>query len=404
MKAEGYYLKNQIFKNDVLFEFPNKLEEIFDFLNKNGARPIVVGGFVRDTLLGRKNAKDIDVEVYNVKTYKKLTQLLKPYGKLNFVGKSFGICKITIEDYEIDFSLPRKENKIAQGHKGFVVSIDTSLSFKEAARRRDFTINAIGYDPIIKELLDFYDGIEDLQRKLLRMVDPNTFEEDPLRFFRAVGFAARFDLTLEQTLFKTLQKMVTSQVLQELPKERIFTELQKLFLRSKHPSYGIKLLRELKEITYFREIVELDEQVFFSFIKAFDRVKEKEMLYYMALLALHCDIERFTNDKRLLKEVSLLVSHYKEVLSFVEKGWSDFDLKFFATKVSWKKMFVFLEALYPTVAFEPMKQRVKQLGIYHNPLPPKVTGKDLIAQGLQPSKEFKKILHELYIKQLKEEN
>ena len=387
-------------QKNIKFEFPNKLEKIFDFLNKKGSVPIVVGGFVRDTLLAKKS-KDIDVEVYNVSSYEQLLTYLEPFGKTHIVGKSFGVCKLDIKGYSIDFSLPRKENKTAKGHKGFNIIIDTKLDFSQASKRRDFTINAIGYNPITKHLLDCYGGIEDLNKKILRMIDPQTFIEDPLRFFRALGFVARFELRVDNELFELLSKMNHSNTLLELPKERIFAELEKLFLRSKKPSLALKLLYDLKEKNFFSPITSLSYESFKNYAKIFDNIEIKDISYYMALLALYIDITQFSNDKKLLERVTLLLKHHKEVYHFCKEDASDFELKYFATKVQWRFIFPFVKALYSECDFSKLERRVEELGVYDSAIPPKITGKDLIAKGLKPSKEFKTILHDLYIKQLK---
>ena len=102
-----------------------------------GGRALIVGGWVRDRLLGI-DAKDLDLEVFGLSA-ERLRALLEPFGRVDTVGESFTVYKIA----DVDISLPRRESKIGRGHKGFRVEGDPQLSFIEAARRRDFTINAI---------------------------------------------------------------------------------------------------------------------------------------------------------------------------------------------------------------------------------------------------------------------
>ncbi|HEX4935531.1 MAG TPA: hypothetical protein VFV33_20260, partial [Gemmatimonadaceae bacterium] len=158
-----------------------------------GGRALVVGGWVRDRLLGRES-KDVDIEVFGVAA-DDLRALLERLGRVETVGESFQVYKCG----DIDVSLPRRESKSGRGHRGFTVAGDPAMPIEEAARRRDFTINAISWDPLSGEYVDPFDGRLDLERRVLRVVDPRTFPDDSLRVLRAVQFAARFDLTLDDT-------------------------------------------------------------------------------------------------------------------------------------------------------------------------------------------------------------
>src|SRR5688572_21406358 len=165
--------------------------EIARAVRERGGRALVVGGWVRDRLLGI-DSKDLDMEVFGIPA-EQLPSLLEPFGKVEPIGQSFPVYKIGA----IDIGLPRRESKHGRGHKGFIVEGDPSMSIDEAARRRDFTINAISWDPLTDEYLDPFDGGGDLQRRILRAVDATTFVDDSLRVLRAVQFAARFELTLD---------------------------------------------------------------------------------------------------------------------------------------------------------------------------------------------------------------
>jgi tRNA nucleotidyltransferase (CCA-adding enzyme) len=158
-----------------------------------GGRALLVGGWVRDRLLGRA-AKDIDLEVYGLDAVR-LKALLTDFGSVNTVGESFTVYKVA----GLDVSLPRRESKAGRGHRGFVVAGDPTMSPEDAARRRDFTVNAIAWDPLgpDEELVDPFNGRRDLEARVLRMVDAATFADDSLRVLRAVQFAARFDMTLD---------------------------------------------------------------------------------------------------------------------------------------------------------------------------------------------------------------
>ncbi|MBI2835513.1 MAG: CCA tRNA nucleotidyltransferase [Acidobacteria bacterium] len=199
-----------------------------------GGRALVVGGWVRDRLLDRPS-KDLDLEVYRVPA-SSLKDLLARFGRVDTVGESFTVYKVA----GIDVSLPRRESKVASGHRGFEVTGDPSLSIEDAARRRDFTINAIAFDPLTGEYVDPFDGRGDLERRLLRAVDPRTFPEDSLRVLRAMQFAARFELQLDPAT-KTLCADIR---LTDLPAERIWGEIEKLLLQAARPSIGLALALE----------------------------------------------------------------------------------------------------------------------------------------------------------------
>ena len=157
------------------------------------SRAYLVGGCVRDALLGIAH-KDFDLEVYGV-NYEQLEKALSVHGRVDLVGKSFGVIKFSSrEGAQWDFSLPRRDSKTSAGHKGFQIEFDADISPKEAASRRDFTVNALMFDPRTGEYLDFFNGQNDLQNRVLRHTSP-AFSEDPLRVLRGMQFAARFDLT-----------------------------------------------------------------------------------------------------------------------------------------------------------------------------------------------------------------
>jgi tRNA nucleotidyltransferase (CCA-adding enzyme) len=201
-----------------------------------GGRALIVGGWVRDRLLG-KPTKDVDVEVFGVPA-DRLRELLEPIGPVNTVGESFTVYKVA----DVDVSLPRRESKTGRGHRGFAVTGDPALSIPEAARRRDFTINAILWDPLTEEYIDPYGGRTDLlDRRLLRAVDPRTFGDDSLRVLRGVQFAARFDLKMDDET-KALCRTIP---LDDLPAERIWGEIEKLLLLAERPSIGFELALDL---------------------------------------------------------------------------------------------------------------------------------------------------------------
>jgi tRNA nucleotidyltransferase (CCA-adding enzyme) len=213
-----------------------------------GGRALIVGGWVRDRLMGRPS-KDVDIEVYGVAA-PALQPLLAGFGTVNTVGESFTVYKVA----GIDVALPRRESKKGRGHRGFEVTGDPDLPIAEAARRRDFTINAIAWDPLTGDYLDPWHGRRDLEARILRAVDPATFGEDSLRVLRAVQFAARFEYALDPGTRDICRQIA----LDDLPAERIWGEIEKLLLHAARPSIGLRLARELGVIDrLFPEIAAL---------------------------------------------------------------------------------------------------------------------------------------------------
>ncbi|HEY0405972.1 MAG TPA: HD domain-containing protein [Pyrinomonadaceae bacterium] len=215
---------------------PDKILRLARVVEAAGGRALMVGGCVRDRLM-KVEPKDWDVEVYGIEP-RRLRQLLDEFGHVNVAGEAFTVYKLGLD---LDVSLPRRERKSGRGHRAFVIEGDPQMTFEDAARRRDFTINAILEDPLTGEVIDPFDGRADLKRGLLRAVSGETFAEDSLRVLRAAQFAARFEFALEPetiALCRTID-------LTDLPRERVWGEMEKLLLTARRPSVGLKLLYEL---------------------------------------------------------------------------------------------------------------------------------------------------------------
>jgi len=171
-------------------QLPAPVLSICRTIHSAGGRAWIVGGAVRDHLLGLES-KDHDIEVHRVEI-EDLREALKSLGKVNEIGRSFGVFKVTINGITIDVSIPRHDSQSGTAHNEIVVIGNPFMGLESAARRRDLTVNAIAYDPLTDEYKDYFGGIQDLKRGRLQAVDPNTFCEDPLRALRVVQFAARF--------------------------------------------------------------------------------------------------------------------------------------------------------------------------------------------------------------------
>ncbi|MDX8377943.1 MAG: HD domain-containing protein [Mariprofundales bacterium] len=230
------------------------LSNLCHAIKQHGGRAFLAGGCVRDALLDH-TAKDIDLEIYGI-DMPQLLDILQDFGHVYEVGKSFGVIKLTPSpalyannssnpkdtntSSEIDICLPRKERKTAVGHQGFAIEIDPYMSPEAACLRRDFTINAMLYDPLSHELLDFYGGQNDLQAGILRHVSA-AFAEDPLRVLRAMQFAARFGMILAHES-RTLCQSILSEAA-SLAVERVWQEWRKWALAD-NLSHGLQVLAD----------------------------------------------------------------------------------------------------------------------------------------------------------------
>jgi tRNA nucleotidyltransferase (CCA-adding enzyme) len=219
-----------------LLNIPDKVIQLADSIRAGGGRGLLVGGCVRDALMGRAS-KDWDLEVYGLEPTK-LRELLDRFGSVKVAGEAFTVYKL---GHDTDVSIPRRERKSGPGHRGFVIEGDPAMSITEAARRRDFTINAILQDPLTGEIIDPFQGREDIQRKLLRAVSSDTFGDDSLRVLRAAQFAARFEFDIDPETVALCRAIDLS----DLPSERVWSEIEKLLLRAQRPSRGIEWLTKL---------------------------------------------------------------------------------------------------------------------------------------------------------------
>lgn len=186
-----------------------------------GGKPMIVGGFVRDSMLGL-DSKDIDIEVHELRPAA-VEAALRSLGPVDAVGRAFGVFKVRCGGLDIDVSLPRTDSKTGDGHTDFSVSVDPFMGLAAAAARRDFTINAIMLDPVTGKIEDPFDGVADLRARILRAVGP-AFAEDPLRVLRAVQFAARFGFRVDQATAAVCQSLS----LKDISIERIWAEWDKI--------------------------------------------------------------------------------------------------------------------------------------------------------------------------------
>lgn len=224
--------------------------ELASAVAKAGGKAYYVGGFVRDRLMGVPN-KDIDIEVHGLYP-NRLEEIIDGLGEKITVGESFGVYGL--KGCSIDIAMPRKEETRGKGHRDFDICVDPFLGTRKAAMRRDFTINAMMQDILTGEIVDEYNGREDLEKGIIRHVNDKTFPEDPLRVLRGAQFASRFDYKIAPETVALCSKMD----LKFLPKERIMGELEKALLKADKPSVFFEVLREMGQLDlWFPELRDL---------------------------------------------------------------------------------------------------------------------------------------------------
>lgn len=396
-------------------EVPKRLLQISKEICAAGGRAYLVGGFVRDALLGRPS-RDFDVEVYDIEQ-DALLAILKKFGRPNLVGKAFGVIHLVMHGLEMDFSFPRTENKIGSGHRGFLVETHLHLTFEEAARRRDFTVNAMGLSLPDFELSDPYDGKGDLERKILRHVS-SAFSEDSLRILRGVQFASRFGLSLAPET----AELCRSLSLNDLSPERIYDEFRKWLLKPGAPSFGLKAFREMDLSRFFPEVRPLngsDEMLGQFLDKISSRLPEisdqasRAVLAFAALLAgsqkgeAKTFLAKMTNEVQLLKRVPLLCDFVPRLLERATAGFSDEFLRRASVEQNGLSLaLIYLEStpvLGPNVresAAKNFREKSLALGVLESPPEPFLKGADLLGMGMKPGREVGKILKDSFERQL----
>lgn len=230
------------------------LQRFLDAVQARNGTAFLVGGAVIDDIKGR-HPKDIDIEIHGLfpdEVDSILSDLNIPHSE---VGKSFGVILAQMDGEGIDLSFPRTEKKVGEGHTGFQVIIDPFLPAEKAARRRDFTINALMLNLHTREVLDFFGGLEDLERGTIKHIDNTTFVEDPLRVLRAMQLVARKGHNVHRSTIQLSESI--KDTFQHLPKERVFEEFNKLLMKSDKPSIGLRFLMQSGWISHFPELNDL---------------------------------------------------------------------------------------------------------------------------------------------------
>ncbi len=414
---------------------------------------MLVGGHVRDQLFGLES-KDYDLEVYYLEPAE-LRSILKSFGQVNTVGEHFAVYKLAIylqstdvqasanspviqnpkskipnQRLEIDVSIPRRESKAGRGHRGFVIEGDPQMTFAEAARRRDFTVNAIMQDPLTGEIVDPYGGVSDIANRLIRAVAAETFIEDSLRVLRALQMAARFDMSLAPETIALCRAID----LADLPHERIWGEFEKLFLRATKPARGLEAAFELgvleKLFPQFDERLnpETNPAVFILTSRRLDEAaqlkadlpKEKQLTLMLAAWCL--DLPSAEKVSEVLDTLGLhTINHYdvrKQILSLVSEhptlhrlyeqreSTTDGEFRRLARRVDMNLLYRLAKAntlasgLTSAAAEDWFIEKVRVLDLEAGAPKAILQGRHLLEIGIQPGPQMGKILNQIYELQL----
>ena len=422
-----------------------------------GGRAFVVGGWVRDQLRGEPS-KDVDLEVFGI-PQPALAGLLAPLGRVEPVGQSFPVYKVVRPDSgesAVDVALPRRESKRGRGHKAFDVHGDPFMSVADAARRRDFTLNAIGWDPLTGDYEDPFDGRADIQRRVLRAVDPRTFGDDSLRVLRAVQFAARFEFELEPETAALCRRIP----LDDLPAERVWGEIEKLLTQARRPSSGFALALDLGVVDHvlpeMRPLVGCEQEpewhpegdVWTHTLMVIDKARElnpdldRARLTTVMLGAVCHDLGKPATtaviDGRIRsidheqagvaptlslldrlnvhtidgfdvrgQVVGLVADHLKPGMFHKAANVGDGAFRRLALKVDLELLARLARADclgrrgdFDCSAMDWFVSRARALGVEHRPPPPLLLGRHLLALGLTPGPRVGEILKQVYDKQL----
>ena len=422
-------------------------EELSSLFYRNGGNLLLVGGSVRDLLMGiAPHELDFEARGLNLQEVKKI---LSGKFRCNEVGKAFGVLRV--KGFPIEIALPRTEKKSGRGHKGFEVEIDPHLPFKKAVQRRDFTINAMAFDPLELVFLDPCNGRKDLKNRILSHVGP-AFCEDPLRVLRGMQFIARFNLSPSQETIDICKSMD----MENLAPERIFEEWRKLILKGKNISAGLNFLKNTQWVKHFPEISALinckqdpewhpEGDVWVHTLHCMDafareRIDEdwEDLVVGFAVLChdlgkpvttrigedgrirspLHepkgeaptrSFLSRMTNQADLHEQVVPLVRRHLTPRTFYKDKASDGAIRRLANKV--KRIDRLVRVASADIKGRPPREddfpegpwllkRAEELKVKDSEPKPIILGRHLIERGLSPGPEFSPILAQCFEEQL----
>lgn len=349
----------------------SKIEyEIAKLVDEKGGKTFYVGGFVRDEIMHKEN-KDVDIEIHGIKP-DELLNILKQVGEPLSYGKQFGVYSLKGEN--IDIALPRKETNIGTGHKDFEIYVDPYIDIEKAISRRDFTINAIYKNILTGEIIDPFNGVEDINNKLIRHVNDDKFCEDPLRVFRGCGFASRFEYKIESKTLELCKTINTN----NLPKQRVNEETRKALLQSKNPSLYFSYLEKMNQLNNWFEGINIS--LIDKANTYIENINNKyEYLLSSIVINTNYNIKTLTDDNNIIN----YVENMKENIN-VETN-NDYEIYSLFNKLTDINDYIYLKIAinennkYLLVKYESYKALINK---------PCVMGKDLIELGYKPGDYF----------------
>jgi tRNA nucleotidyltransferase (CCA-adding enzyme) len=358
-----------------------------------GGRALLVGGCVRDALMGRAG-DDLDIEVHGIDPVA-LRDLARAHGRVDEVGRAFGVLKVRLGPDTVDVSVPRRDSKIGDGHRGIRADADPQLGVVEAARRRDLTLNAIAWDPLTGEVIDPFGGVGDLRAGRLHAVDPTTFPEDPLRALRVAQFAARFGFTATTELTALCREMDVS----GLPAERVRGEVEKLLLKGRSPSAGWTFARATG--LWARLLPEWDRAAPGA-LDPLARLPIDPPPRRLALLyactgsagGLVQVLDRLRVHSWLGYDVR------SQAVALATAAQVDPDPRPAATRARWLAEDLEVELLAALTGDEPLARAASELGVGRAPLVPLLSGRDVLALGVQAGASVGELLKQVRRAQL----
>ena len=403
-----------------------------------GGETYFVGGFVRDRLMGRP-CKDVDIEVHGI-TPQALRTLLNGLGECTAMGASFGV--LGLKHYQLDIAMPRRETATGRGHRDFDIDVDPFIGTRQAAIRRDFTINALMENVLTGEIVDHFGGQADLRDGVLRRVNDRSFGEDPLRVLRAAQFAARFGFRVEPETAALCAGMDLS----ALARERVAEELKKALLKAERPSVFFECLAGMNQLRdWFPEVAALrgvpqdpfwhpEGDVWNHTMQTLDaaaglRPQAQEPLVFLLAALCHdlgkpaCTevidgrvrslrhevlgtavarqlLERLTGETKLIRKVeNLVLLHMRPNQLAADQAGDKAWMKLLDQALCPEDLLLLAEAdrlgqLRTGEACAPLRQRgAEMLALYRRRMAaPAVTGGDLQAAGFAPGPEMGKAL------------
>lgn len=381
------------FGRDFRMELTPTTERVITALVSAGFDPLIVGGSVRDQLLGF-DSKDVDIEVFKAPSFKAVEKALRPVGRVNRAGQSFGVLKLTVGEEDFDVSLPRRDSKVADGHAGFEVEVDPTMDYREAAGRRDFTINALMYSPVRRELVDEHGGLADLEARVLRHTT-EAFSEDPLRVLRGVQMAGRFGFKL------ALETVELARALKprcgELASERVVGEFDKLMRKASKPSLSLATLRVTEWDENIGTLASVNDEELWA---ALDRATHAEDKTLTMAAVIACRLLENGVDPRptlnLLVNGKRVVTDALALARLPRVGESNFDARlwaFEAKPLTARQHSRVLAALFGDDG--GLRLRMDALGLLDGPEPDELDGRELMARfpERKPGPWMKEELH-----------